>query len=424
MTEEGSDTENIDKHKEEQDDPCDSSGLPSSQEANILRTETEQSESALPDSHSDTLHHLVPSPEEHNNNRLQDVTMAKTDEDKPAYACSATTLRTIETEEQNGGLCGSKMEVSLSETLSSPINACDSLLGVVGDSEKTDGVIAGVIEEGVRSSGFHDSHRSLPSLPMEQPWKTKQLLEGSQKHKRSATESLSQSSSKPSKKKSRKKSNEDSTSGRWTAEEHREFLKGLHLHGREWKKVATLIPTRSSAQVRSHAQKYFVRLQRMQEEDQEHQREGKSEGSFEECGSTTSSNLQRSIRVEDVSISSMPLSVRLQAERILSQPETVQAEVNLTLERLRERYRQLQEQLRRRQQSAGQSNETPAVEDSHDNESTGGASIESLHHEELIALHVLQGGLASTNESDNDLDSDVMVSTTKMNDSVDPKCRR
>ncbi len=37
--------------------------------------------------------------------------------------------------------------------------------------------------------------------------------------------------------------------GRWTRDEHEAFLRGLKLYGREWKKVADLIPTRSAAQV-------------------------------------------------------------------------------------------------------------------------------------------------------------------------------
>lgn len=48
--------------------------------------------------------------------------------------------------------------------------------------------------------------------------------------------------------------------GRWTQEEHQAFLVGLQLYGREWKKVAQQIKTRSSAQIRSHAQKYFAKL--------------------------------------------------------------------------------------------------------------------------------------------------------------------
>lgn len=50
--------------------------------------------------------------------------------------------------------------------------------------------------------------------------------------------------------------------GRWTEQEHQSFLAGLRLYGREWKKVASKIKTRTSAQIRSHAQKYFAKLAR------------------------------------------------------------------------------------------------------------------------------------------------------------------
>eukprot|EP00815_Leptocylindrus_aporus_P006007 CAMPEP_0116050416 /NCGR_PEP_ID=MMETSP0322-20121206/368_1 /TAXON_ID=163516 /ORGANISM="Leptocylindrus danicus var. apora, Strain B651" /LENGTH=421 /DNA_ID=CAMNT_0003532963 /DNA_START=3393 /DNA_END=4656 /DNA_ORIENTATION=- len=51
-----------------------------------------------------------------------------------------------------------------------------------------------------------------------------------------------------------------SSYGRWTREEHEAFLEGLKMHGREWKKVSEMIPSRTSAQIRSHAQKYFAKL--------------------------------------------------------------------------------------------------------------------------------------------------------------------
>ncbi|KAL5568613.1 hypothetical protein UlMin_025188 [Ulmus minor] len=49
----------------------------------------------------------------------------------------------------------------------------------------------------------------------------------------------------------------------WTKEEHELFLLGLKLYGRgrmKWKKIASLIGTRDSTQVASHAQKYFNKL--------------------------------------------------------------------------------------------------------------------------------------------------------------------
>ncbi|KAH0776088.1 hypothetical protein KY290_007499 [Solanum tuberosum] len=49
---------------------------------------------------------------------------------------------------------------------------------------------------------------------------------------------------------------------RWTEDEQRAFLKGLDFHGKgSWTKIAKdFLPTRTSTQVASHAQKYFVRL--------------------------------------------------------------------------------------------------------------------------------------------------------------------
>jgi len=57
----------------------------------------------------------------------------------------------------------------------------------------------------------------------------------------------------------------DSTSlsfnvGRWTRDEHLTFIKGLELYGKGWKKIATLIKTRTVVQIRTHAQKYFLKL--------------------------------------------------------------------------------------------------------------------------------------------------------------------
>lgn len=52
------------------------------------------------------------------------------------------------------------------------------------------------------------------------------------------------------------------STGRWTREEHNAFLRGLELHGKGWKKIASLIKTRTVVQIRTHAQKYFLKLQK------------------------------------------------------------------------------------------------------------------------------------------------------------------
>ena len=55
----------------------------------------------------------------------------------------------------------------------------------------------------------------------------------------------------------RKASKTKKSAGRWTEAEYNQFLHGLKLHGKEWRKVANCVPTRTSAQIRSHAQKYL-----------------------------------------------------------------------------------------------------------------------------------------------------------------------
>lgn len=53
--------------------------------------------------------------------------------------------------------------------------------------------------------------------------------------------------------------------GRWTMEEHNMFLEGLKLHGKGWKQIAQMIKTRTVVQIRTHAQKYFQKLAKAQQ---------------------------------------------------------------------------------------------------------------------------------------------------------------
>lgn len=50
--------------------------------------------------------------------------------------------------------------------------------------------------------------------------------------------------------------------GRWSREEHQVFLKALDKFGRDWKKMSTMIKTRTVIQIRTHAQKYFQKLEK------------------------------------------------------------------------------------------------------------------------------------------------------------------
>jgi SHAQKYF class myb-like DNA-binding protein len=55
--------------------------------------------------------------------------------------------------------------------------------------------------------------------------------------------------------------------GRWTDNEHEVFLEGLTKYGKQWKTIATLIGTRTVVQVRTHAQKYFQKMEKSKQSD-------------------------------------------------------------------------------------------------------------------------------------------------------------
>jgi len=52
------------------------------------------------------------------------------------------------------------------------------------------------------------------------------------------------------------------TVGRWTTEEHAQFINCLKTYGKDWDKLDEMIPTRNSLQIRSHCQKYFNRIKK------------------------------------------------------------------------------------------------------------------------------------------------------------------
>ncbi|KAH7442316.1 hypothetical protein KP509_03G081800 [Ceratopteris richardii] len=49
---------------------------------------------------------------------------------------------------------------------------------------------------------------------------------------------------------------------RWTESEHQKFLDALKLHGRAWRRIEEYIGTKTAVQIRSHAQKFFSKLEK------------------------------------------------------------------------------------------------------------------------------------------------------------------
>mmetsp|Transcript_8583 Transcript_8583/g.14278 ORF Transcript_8583/g.14278 Transcript_8583/m.14278 type:complete len:551 (+) Transcript_8583:246-1898(+) len=150
------------------------------------------------------------------------------------------------------------------------------------------------------------------------------------------------------------------TAGRWTPEEHQAFLEGLNIFGREWKKVAERIPTRTSAQIRSHAQKYFSKIQReesiiLQDQaaaaavtmsiQQQHHHQVQASSSFDSV-------------VPEMQVASS-YAVQRNVDRILANPNDLEREVEDTLRQLRERYRQLQIRLQQTNTPRGRTNGQP-----------------------------------------------------------------
>lgn len=84
--------------------------------------------------------------------------------------------------------------------------------------------------------------------------------------KASYKSSLSNCSSKRSTRECRKYNKNYSaagaSNGRWTREEHFRFLESIRLFGKDWRQIEEHVGTRTCSQIRSHAQKYFLRLEK------------------------------------------------------------------------------------------------------------------------------------------------------------------
>ena len=56
--------------------------------------------------------------------------------------------------------------------------------------------------------------------------------------------------------------------GHWTQDEHDRFIEAINKYGKDWKKIVQVVGTRSSNQIRSHAQKYFIKLDKKKQQPQ------------------------------------------------------------------------------------------------------------------------------------------------------------
>ncbi len=99
--------------------------------------------------------------------------------------------------------------------------------------------------------------------------------------------------------------------GRWTAEEHRLFLQGLEEHGKGWKKIASLIKSRTVVQIRTHAQKYFQKLAKARQNGEE----GDVNMENRDRGSLSTSSKRRRSGTKRKAISSVVASAEREGKR-------------------------------------------------------------------------------------------------------------
>ena len=59
-----------------------------------------------------------------------------------------------------------------------------------------------------------------------------------------------------------KKKRNKYSQGHWNKSEQERFMKGLEKHGRDWNMVQKVVRTRDLTQVRSHAQKCFLKMEK------------------------------------------------------------------------------------------------------------------------------------------------------------------
>jgi SHAQKYF class myb-like DNA-binding protein len=96
--------------------------------------------------------------------------------------------------------------------------------------------------------------------------------------------------------------------GRWTKEEHQRFVEAIKVHGKNWKKVEECIGSRTGAQIRSHAQKYFLKLEKEVKTSHKAKASKKSSKKTSEGSISTLDNISESGKSDDSLKGNLPFT--------------------------------------------------------------------------------------------------------------------
>ena len=63
------------------------------------------------------------------------------------------------------------------------------------------------------------------------------------------------------------KTNKETNNGYWTKSEHNKFIEALYLYNCDWMKIVKYLKNRNPIQIRSHAQKFFLKLKSFKDDE-------------------------------------------------------------------------------------------------------------------------------------------------------------
>ena len=115
--------------------------------------------------------------------------------------------------------------------------------------------------------------------------------------------------------------NPNANEGRWTKEEHIKFLEAIIKYGLNWKRVTPMINTRTSNQIRSHAQKFFKKLKEYKDE--------KLGIDFTKKSIKNMKDLMNYIKSLDLSYDLIPLLLYIAKKSDIQRREKAAAEYNI-----------------------------------------------------------------------------------------------